>query len=53
MMKDSFEREKRYQTMIAISRRMLQAEIISKEDYEKLERRYNEKYQPLLRVKMT
>lgn len=50
---DLFEREKRYQTMISISRKMLTDGIISKKDFARVEGYLYEKYQPILRAELT
>lgn len=50
---DLFEREKRYQTMLAISRRLLDDGIISKKEFARVESFLNEKYQPILRAELT
>ena len=48
-----FDREQRYQTMIAVSRRMLDSGLISKKDFSRIEEYLNKKYQPILRIEMT
>lgn len=50
---DRNEREKRYQTMISVSRRMLTEGIISKKDFSRIESFLNEKYKPLLRAELS
>ena len=50
MKSERFEREMRYQTMLSISRSMLGRGLISDEDFAKIERLLNEKYQPIFRA---
>ncbi len=47
MTPDQFDREVRYQTMVAISRTMLEKGLISPDDFEKIESVLREKYQPI------
>lgn len=53
MMIDQFEREKRYQTMLVITRKMLDEGIISKKEFARVEHFLNKKYNPLIRAEMT
>ena len=50
MTTEQFERETRYQTMIAISRTMVNKGILSQDDFEKVEGFLREKYQPIFHV---
>ena len=47
MSTEQFERETRYQTMIAISRAMLNKGILSADDFKKVEGFLREKYRPI------
>ena len=53
MISNLAEREMRYQTMIAVSQRMLREGAISKKEFVRIERFLNEKYLPVHRRKMT
>lgn len=44
---DQFEREMRYQAMLAIFRTMLGKGLLAKDDFEKIEGYLREKYQPI------
>jgi len=48
MTKEQFEREKNYQVSSSIIKSMLKNEIISKEDYKKIDTILLQKYQPTL-----
>jgi hypothetical protein len=47
MTSDQFEREMRYQAMIAISQKMLGEGLLSADDFEKIESYLREKYRPI------
>lgn len=47
MTSDQFEREMRYQAMLAIFRTMLGKGLLAKDDFEKIEGYLREKYQPI------
>lgn len=47
MTSDQFEREMRYQAMIAISQKMLDEGILSADDFEKIDGYLREKYGPI------
>ena len=50
MTSDQFEREMRYQAMMAISQKMLSEGLLSADDFEKIEGYLREKYRPIFRV---
>ncbi len=47
MKAERFERELRYQTMVAVCRAMLKQGVLSQADYEEAERCLRAKYQPV------
>jgi len=47
---DQFEREMRYQAMMAISQQMLNEGILSADDFEKIDGYLREKYRPIFCV---
>ena len=47
MKAERFEREKRYQVMVAIYQKMLRQGVLSEEDFAQAERFLREKYQPV------
>lgn len=47
MTSDQFEREIRYQTMLAISQTMLSKGLLSTDDFEKIDSYLRENYQPI------
>ncbi len=47
MTSDQFEREMRYQAMVAISRKMLNEGLLSEADFEKIDVYLREKYRPI------
>jgi hypothetical protein len=47
MTSDQFEREMRYQAMMAISQKMLNEGLLSEDDFEKIDSYLREKYQPI------
>lgn len=47
MTEDQFEREKRYQMILAIARFMVKSSIITKEDFIVIEGMMREKYRPI------
>jgi hypothetical protein len=47
---DQFEREMRYQAMMAISQQMLNEGLLSADDFEKIDIYLREKYQPIFCV---
>ena len=50
MTSDQFEREMRYQAMMAISQQMLNEGILSADDFEKIDGYLREKYRPIFCV---
>lgn len=48
MTKDQFHREKMYQATMGMVRRMRSEELISQEEYERVEQIFLEKYHPVL-----
>ena len=48
MTKEAFQREKMYQATMGMVRRMRSAELISSEEYAKVEQIFLEKYKPLI-----
>ncbi|HWR29533.1 MAG TPA: SHOCT domain-containing protein [Negativicutes bacterium] len=47
MTKEQFERELRYQTVLAVARTMLTRGLITREEYDACDRKMVEKYNPL------
>ncbi len=47
---DQFDREVRYQTMVAISRTMLGKGLLFQDDFDKIEGVLRERYQPIFEV---
>ncbi|MEA4896905.1 MAG: SHOCT domain-containing protein [Christensenellaceae bacterium] len=50
MTSDQFEREMRYQAMIAISQKMLSEGLLSADDFEKIDDYLREQYRPIFCV---
>ncbi|MEA5013428.1 MAG: SHOCT domain-containing protein [Candidatus Limiplasma sp.] len=50
MTSDQFEREMRYQAMVAISKTMLNKGIISADDFHRIEGYLQEKYRPIFKA---
>ena len=48
MTKEAFQREKMYQATMGMVRRMRSVELISSEEYAKIEQIFLEKYKPLI-----
>lgn len=48
MTKEQFEREKKYQTALAVARSMLRQNVINEEDFLRIEARLKEKFNPVL-----
>ena len=48
MTKERFQREKKYRISLAIAKKLLNKEIITKSDYRKIDTMLTKKYKPLL-----